>query len=96
MATEVSDTDRFAIHRPPVNRLAWSPLLVLLSSCAGKTPVTASVGETLCVDPRPQVCTMDYLPVCAALQDGTEATYPNACGACADTGVRSHRPGICE
>jgi hypothetical protein len=95
MAIEMSSIRRFGIRRPSIKRLAWSPVLVLLFACAGKAPVAESVDEIPCLDPRPQVCTMEYDPVCATLEDGSEATYSNACGACADAGVRSYRPGTC-
>jgi hypothetical protein len=82
----------------------WSCLAAILAmsslgGCASSGPELAGAGEegrTVCVDPRPEVCTMDYNPVCATLADGSNATYPNACGACADTAVVSHRPDACE
>lgn len=45
---------------------------------------------TLCTNPRPQVCTMQYLPVCASLQNNHQKTYASACSACADKNVISH------
>ncbi|MBR9693398.1 hypothetical protein GOV07_05770 [Candidatus Woesearchaeota archaeon] len=50
--------------------------------------------ETVCIE-RPEICTMDYTPVCAKLSDGTTGTYGNACGACGDAMVVSHTPGEC-
>lgn len=68
-----------------------------LSACAtGETPITTDEGGTICSDPRPQLCTMQYDPVCATLADGSTATYANACGACSDAEVVSHLPGACE
>ena len=69
-----------------------------LSACATGGPPTAAAvpDQTRCTDPRPEICTMDYNPVCATLADGTTATRSNACGACADVEVLSHRPGACE
>jgi hypothetical protein len=51
---------------------------------------------TVCLEPRPQICTMDYRPVCAKLEDGTFKTYSNGCTACAETVVIGHREGACE
>jgi hypothetical protein len=51
---------------------------------------------TICTEPRPQICTMDYQPVCAKLEDGTFKTYSNGCTACADTVVIGHREGVCK
>lgn len=60
-----------------------------------------------CVDPRPQMCTREYRPVCG-LRDtgircvtepcpGTELkTYGNACDACADQAVISYSQGACD
>ncbi len=49
-----------------------------------------------CTEPRPQMCTMEYLPVCANLRDGTKRTYASGCVACSDANVVSYRPDRCE
>jgi len=60
-----------------------------------------------CPEPRPQMCTRDYRPVCATRDTGVrcvttpcpsteEKTYGNACSACADQDVISYRNGACE
>ena len=76
--------------------LAVPLLIVSLYACAGKAPIDAGAGEALCQDPRPEVCTMEYDPVCARLADGGNGTRSNACTACADAAVVSYRPGACE
>ncbi|MCP4767606.1 MAG: hypothetical protein GY875_15195 [Gammaproteobacteria bacterium] len=67
-------------------------------------PGTGSAGEggaqnpgaaTVCEEPRPQVCTMDYRPVCGTLADGSVKTYANGCGACGDAKVNSWVEGEC-
>ena len=70
---------------------------LLLGACASGSPDKASAvaGVTVCEEPRPQVCTMDYTPVCATLQDGSVKTYPNGCGGCADVNVKSWVPDAC-
>ncbi len=50
---------------------------------------------TACTDPRPQMCTMQYGPVCGTLDDGSEKTYSTDCTACSDAAVTQHRPGEC-
>ena len=55
----------------------------------------AGSGSTACADPRPQVCTLQYDPVCGFSGDGKSTTYSNACSACADETVSGHRPGAC-
>lgn len=52
-------------------------------------------ARTVCVEPRPQVCTQVYQPVCATRRDGSARTYGNSCQACGDGAVISHRPGPC-
>lgn len=49
-----------------------------------------------CEEPRPQVCTMDYKPVCAQILDGDFKTYSNGCTACADPNVTAYSDGACE
>lgn len=50
---------------------------------------------TLCEGVRPQVCTMEYDPVCATITAGGNKTYASPCNACADDKVAAHRPGAC-
>ncbi len=68
-----------------------------LGACAtgSKDNMTAAPGATVCEDPRPQVCTMDYRPVCGTLKDDSTKTYPNGCGACADVEVVSWVENAC-
>jgi hypothetical protein len=68
-----------------------------LGACAsvGSDQSIAAASATICEDPRPEVCTMDYTPVCATLQDGSVKTYPNGCGACADANVKSWVADAC-
>jgi len=60
-----------------------------------------------CKDPRPQVCTREYKPVCATRDTGVRCvttpcpstelvTKSNACTACSDKKVYSHVPGACS
>jgi Kazal-type serine protease inhibitor domain len=52
--------------------------------------------QTVCIDPRPQVCSMDYRPVCAQLEDTSFKTYSNGCTACSDPRVKSYEEGACR
>ena len=77
--------------------IAILPWLLLLTSCATTTGGEFPANAVQCTNPRPQVCTMDYNPVCAIREETAEmATYANACGACADITVMYHQPGACE
>ena len=56
---------------------------------------TGFSAETICKDPRPAVCTMDYTPVCGTLNDKSVKTYANGCGACSNANVVSYVSGEC-
>ena len=47
-----------------------------------------------CPDPRPEICTMDYNPVCAAIGDEVQA-FSNGCTACSDKKVKGFYLGAC-
>jgi len=51
---------------------------------------------TYCKEPRPEICTMNYTPVCGLVEDKTVKTFGNACGACGDKKVSQHIPGECQ
>ena len=55
----------------------------------------ADPAGTPCTEPRPQACTMEYLPVCAMLASGGEKTFSNGCAACSDAGIESWIDGAC-
>jgi len=61
----------------------------------------------VCTDPRPEMCTMEYAPVCAQRDNGIRCvqapcpstdlvTYSNACSACSDAKVYAYRLGECR
>ena len=49
----------------------------------------------LCEEPRPQICTREYDPVCATFQDGTTKTGSTGCTSCSDPQVVGYRKGAC-
>lgn len=68
-----------------------------------ETPQTSQVA---CKEPRPQICTRDYRPVCAIRDTGIRCvttpcpstelkTYSNACSACGDATVMGFTQGAC-
>lgn len=77
----------------------------VLSACMGGEKNSESTSAQIepddsglqqCPDTRPEICTMDYRPVCAVLGDGSRKTYSNGCGACADASVDVFRVGACD
>jgi len=89
-------------------RVVILALIFLFSGCSAQRESSApGESSTTCHDPRPEICTREYRPVCATRDSGercvttpcpaTEsATYSNACAACADPKVYHHRPGSCD
>ena len=82
---------------------------MLLVACNEQEQATAgpAAGAVECRDPRPEMCTQDYRPVCATRDtgvrcvttpcDSTEtATYSKGCMACADPAVYHYSEGACE
>lgn len=70
-------------------------------------PLPPRAESTPCEEPRPEMCTREYRPVCADRDTGVrcittpcpsteQVTYGNACTACSDAKVIRHRPGACE
>jgi len=89
-------------RRPPLMALALCAIVVSLPGAGPVDPeprqsqTTESPPNVVqCTEPRPQMCTQIYLPVCARLRDGTRRTYPSGCTACADANVVGHRPDGC-
>jgi hypothetical protein len=82
-------------------------LLGALACAPGSEPERAAVPLAACVpEQRDRICTLEYDPVCAALDTGVRCvtvpcpssewkTYSNACSACSDARVTGHQPGAC-
>lgn len=65
--------------------------LLLLCACAGRE----SSPVMLCTEPRPQVCTQEYNPVCGQLAAGGWHEYSSPCNACAHDAVAGYETGPC-
>jgi hypothetical protein len=82
--------------KPPFSLLF---VLLIISGCASNTEKADRSPDTqaftACTDPRPQICTMQYDPVCAKLETGSK-TYATDCTACSDPAVSGYYPGACE
>lgn len=83
-------------------RVAWAAALLVLVGCSSpasqRAPAPPRAAEPVisCVEPRPEVCTMEYVPVCATLASGGSRTYASACTACADPAVAGYQDGLCS
>ena len=104
-----------------MNRLLIIALL-FLSACSTATPSinqplpesspilltgNPTVKSTTCTNPRPQMCTRQFQPVCAKKNTGIVCvttpcpsieyvTYSNGCVACSDAKVYSYTEGECR
>ena len=79
--------------------LLFYPCLILMGCSTvdeTKNTKTSESKITVCKDPRPQICTLIYLPVCATTKNAKEKTYASGCTACSDKNVISYREGACE
>ncbi|MBW2542241.1 MAG: hypothetical protein JRF15_09135 [Deltaproteobacteria bacterium] len=77
-------------------------------SSQSASPTAEAPRETIeCADPRPEMCTQEYLPVCGLRDTGIRCvttpcdshewkTYSNACTACSDPKVLRYRSGACD
>jgi len=73
-------------------------LAVMLIAASACTQAETKPAMEQCTEPRPEVCTMDYTPVCALRTvSGKEQwkTYANACTACSDAAVTGYRENAC-
>jgi hypothetical protein len=62
-------------------------------SAPPRRPFAAESGA--CTDPRPEVCTQQYDPVCVERSDSSRRTFGNACTACADSATVRYETGPC-
>ena len=65
-------------------------------SPAKDTQADIGVEYTACTEPRPEMCTMQYDPVCARMKDGQRKTYASDCSACSDQLVIAYTLGECS
>jgi hypothetical protein len=82
---------------PVSNQIACAAgvlVLAALVGCSGPQPADAEPIQQ-CQDPRPQMCTLEYAPVCAILGNKERREYSNGCSACSDPEVTGYIPGPC-
>jgi hypothetical protein len=87
-----------------------SILISTLFACSSQpAPLSKHEAQSVlieCPEQRPQMCTMDYKPVCATRDTGIrcvttpcpstkQKTYSNACSACADSAVLGYIADEC-
>jgi hypothetical protein len=68
--------------------------IFLLGACSTNTK--QPVAETMCKEPRPEICTMQYDPVCGVHSDNTTKTYASDCTACSHKEVVGYNADVCH
>ena len=77
-------------------RVVFVALPLASAACASVAPpMNEGPVRQVCEEPRSEVCTQDYRPVCAELRSSVQKTYSNGCAACSDADVVSHVEGAC-
>jgi len=66
---------------------------LILSACDSN--VKRPIAENMCTEPRPEICTMQYDPVCGIHTDNTTKTYASDCTACSNKDVTGYTKGEC-
>lgn len=82
----------------PVLTAVLALVIVSLGACAGGPEARKAkryAEHQQCPEQRPQLCTMEYMPVCALLENGRRKEYASACNACSDTEVIGYNPDAC-
>lgn len=101
--------ERNMLHRSGTRaqlRVGLSLMALLLTTGCAMTggPSEGSQRAQLdvqCQDPRPEVCTFEYQPVCALRESDQSAgreweTYSNGCTACSDVTVIGYKAEPCD
>ena len=77
-------------------------VFLAMSGCAATEPIKSNETKPnypkrqICREPRPEMCTQQYDPVCGQFSQGGSKTYSNWCSACSDKAVESYVPGECR
>lgn len=78
-----------------INRIFTMVITGALISACNASPEKPS-AETRCKDPRPQMCTMIYQPVCGLDEGGQWKTYSSGCNACSHPEVVGYNQDACN
>jgi hypothetical protein len=88
---------RMSGTEPMTNNFKLIVTGLYLASITGCTPqpVISPDDMTMCSNPRPEICTMEYEPVCGYSANDEPRSFASACTACSDITVIGYRPGEC-
>jgi len=74
-------------------------MALLSTACnqnATRRDTASQNADIVCKEPRPEICTMEYMPVCGVLSDNAEKTYASGCTACSHPEVSGYRKDACK
>ena len=80
----------------PCRSIVFITILLITACASTQQPHSVKMETIECPELRPEMCTMDYNPVCGNLSDGTFKTYSNGCNACSDPDVTKYSQGKCK
>lgn len=71
--------------------------LAIIVACTFTTACSLVSPSTQhhCEEPRPEICTREYVPVCAIKRDNSQGLYGNGCSACSNPEVTGYNEGAC-
>jgi len=90
----VQETVRGRIIHNPFKLMALSLPLVCCAAGSHQEVVDATLSQ--CLDPRPELCTLEFRPVCAVMVDGHREEFSNGCSACSNPDVSGWTAGTCS
>jgi hypothetical protein len=91
-----SETKKGDIMNGILKSTAVLGLGLFLYACESAQKSTIPLTEfTECKDPRSEMCTREYRPVCAKRDTGEWVTKGNSCTACADPKVHGYTKDAC-
>ena len=86
-------------------KLLLVPVIILSVSCASysqkddqkddKKVEPGALDLIICKNPRPEICTREYDPVCGTLKDGSTKTGATGCTSCSDPEIVGYKKGAC-
>jgi hypothetical protein len=61
-----------------------------------QSPAENIANQIKCTDPRPEICPMNWKPVCGYYSDQSVKTFSNACSACSDKKIVAYTENQCS
>jgi hypothetical protein len=85
-----------------IKPLTIAAIITCLSACANvgnEQSEGLDLFQNVCTEPRPEICTREYRPVCAQVktdQGVVLKTYATGCTACGDSQVLAYQDEACK